>query len=54
MCFDLRLCRSCAGRVFGVNLRFGKLGVTGEDIEAAARTANAHELNSRLPRDDAR
>ena len=31
------------------NLRFGKPDATGEEIEAAARAANAHEFISRLP-----
>ena len=31
------------------NLRFGKPDATGEEIEAAARDANAHEFISRLP-----
>ncbi|MDE0457258.1 MAG: ABC transporter ATP-binding protein [Chromatiales bacterium] len=32
------------------NLRFGRPDATGEEIEAAARAANAHEFISRLPR----
>ena len=31
------------------NLRFGKPDATGEELEAAARAANAHEFISRLP-----
>ena len=31
------------------NLRFGKPDATGEEVEAAARAANAHEFISRLP-----
>ena len=31
------------------NLRFGKPTATGEELEAAARSANAHEFISRLP-----
>ncbi len=31
------------------NLRFGRPGATDEDLEAAARAANAHEFISRLP-----
>lgn len=33
----------------GENLRYGRLGATDEEVEAAARAANAHDFVSRLP-----